>query len=488
MKIDEVIWDDAVYPRAAVSQNTVAAYVEALSIGAQFPAVMVQRVVNYTPGGDVSATVVILIDGVHRWHAFKQAGRTDIPVIHYQDAVLDYETAKTRLLLESARNNTSHGDRLSPNDKKRIARNTASSDPECRYKESYLAEKLGVSQQTVNAWITDIRARQRTNRDSTIIRLNRLGWTQEKIAETTKMTQGRVAQIINNTSFGKINNLLAQGRDMKYIAGHYNMELALALALSLEGKTDQERFKELGWGLRTWDQWNFNECDERFGDDWPGRIPAQLVAHTLFYFTKPGDLVLDPMAGGGVVPDVCLVFERKCHAFDLAPSDSRPEIEYHYWNPQKGTWPLAKKPDLIFFDPPYYTKKAKEYKEKAGKEAPSISSFTKKEYEAFFKNFFTQAHENSGPSAIMAFLNADWRDFESTPATEEDTDKAITTYDYNRLLSAAGWKTTHRIECPLSTERLTGSMVKNMQDKRILGTVGRTLLIAKKIQSRVPHG
>ena len=41
--------------------------------------------------------------------------------------------------------------------------------------------------------------------------------------------------------------------------------------------------------------------DERFGDDWPGRIPAQLVAHTLFYFTNPGDLVFDPMAGGCVV-------------------------------------------------------------------------------------------------------------------------------------------------------------------------------------------
>ena len=38
-----------------------------------------------------------------------------------------------------------------------------------------------------------------------------------------------------------------------------------------------------------------------------------------------------------------------------------------------------------------------------------------------------------------------------------------------------------RIECPLSTERLTGNMVQNMQDKRILGTIGRTLLIAKKL-------
>jgi hypothetical protein len=316
MKIHDLIWDEAVYPRAAVSQNTVAAYVEALSIGAQFPPVMVQRVVNYPLCGDVSATVMILIDGVHRWHAFKQAGRTDIPVIHFQDAVLDYEAAKTELLLESARNNTSHGDRLTPVDKKRIARDIALSDPKCRYTETALAEKLGVTQQTVNAWITDIRARQKTNRDSIIIRLSRLGWPQEKIARTTKMTQGRVAQIINNTSFGKINNLLSQGRDMEYIAGHYNMELA---------------------------------------------------------------------------------------------------------------------------------------------------------------------HENTKPGASLAFLNADWYDFESTPAAQEDPGGSITIFDYHRLLTQAGWKVIRRIESPLSTERLTGSMVKKMQDKRILGTTGRTLLIARRI-------
>jgi len=36
---------------------------------------------------------------------------------------------------------------------------------------------------------------------------------------------------------------------MEYIARHYNMDLALVWALRLEGKTDQEKFKELGWGL-----------------------------------------------------------------------------------------------------------------------------------------------------------------------------------------------------------------------------------------------
>ena len=48
------------------------------------------------------------------------------------------------------------------------------------------------------------------------------------------MTRRRVAQIINNTNFGEINNLLSQGRDMEYIAGHYNMDLPLACSLHLE--------------------------------------------------------------------------------------------------------------------------------------------------------------------------------------------------------------------------------------------------------------
>ena len=120
---------------------------------------------------------------------------------------------------------------------------------------------------------------------------------------------------------------------MEYIAKHYNMDLALAWALRLEGQTDQEKFKALEWGLRPWDQWYFNKCDERFGDDWPGRIPAQLVGHALFYLTKPGGLVLDPMAGGGVVSDACLIFQRKCHSFDHTIRDNRPEILYHHWDP-----------------------------------------------------------------------------------------------------------------------------------------------------------
>ena len=82
------------------------------------------------------------------------------------------------------------------------------------------------------------------------IRLNRFGWLQEQIAETIGVTRKRIAQIVGNANFGKIDTLLSQGRDMDYIAKHYSMDLALACSLRLEGKTAQEKFKALGWGQR----------------------------------------------------------------------------------------------------------------------------------------------------------------------------------------------------------------------------------------------
>lgn len=49
--------------------------------------------------------------------------------------------------------------------------------------------------------------------------LSRLGWTQEKIAEKVGLSRNRTSEIIGNTSFGNIDNLLSQSRDMKYITG-----------------------------------------------------------------------------------------------------------------------------------------------------------------------------------------------------------------------------------------------------------------------------
>jgi len=299
-----------------------------------------------------------------------------------------------------------------------------------------------------------------------------------------------------------MHNFLEQGKDMAWIADHYHIDIPLTWALCLEGKTNQERFKEeLGWGLRTWDYWYFNDLDPRFGDSWSARFrvpefgnsPESASAgdggqaradpstigrcHTLFYFTQEGDLVFAPMAGGGVVADTCLAFNRKCWSFDLADRpETRPEIEPHQWNPEGLLWPVKgeEKPDLIFFDPPYFKKQENHYPEE------SISVLSRKQYLKFFKELFPLLREYTKTHARIAFMNADWRDFQGVSARQEDPGQSIFLSDYIHHLKDSGWEITHIIDCPMSTQRFQANIVAQMQKNRTLGIVRRSLIIGRK--------
>jgi hypothetical protein len=216
-----------------------------------------------------------------------------------------------------------------------------------------------------------------------------------------------------------LNDDLSKGFTVAQVAKKHGWIDPMVWSLALEGKNNRDRFKELGWGFCTWDnlkvtrKWEWNDCDKRFGDDWPGRIPAQMIAHILRCFSKPDDLILDPMAGGGVTPDTCLAMGRRCWAFDMMDRpDTRPEIEpftRDISSDQGLFWPVSSKgkSDLIIFDPPYFDKKAADYDEK------SISGLSKKAYLEFLEAFFVLLKQNVKKTTRMAFINADWRDFQN---------------------------------------------------------------------------
>ena len=88
--------------------------------------------------------------------------------------------------------------------------------------------------------------------------------------------------------------------------------------------------------------------------------------------------------------------------------------------------------------------------------------------------------EHTKTHGRIAFLVGDWRDFQGISAMEEDPDESILLFDYGDIMRRAGWKVTHLIDCPLSTERFLSHMVKRMQEKNTLGTVRRTLMIGIK--------
>jgi hypothetical protein len=276
-----------------------------------------------------------------------------------------------------------------------------------------------------------------------------------------------------------VNIDLSKGFTVPQVAQKHGWPESLVWSQVLVNADDVDRFKALQWGIRTWDVWNFMECDSRFGDDWPGRIPAQLVAHILYFFSEPGDLVLDPMAGGGVCADTCLAMGRRCWSLDMDDRpETRPEIEPWFWDPEQewDTRPFfntREKPVLIIFDPPYFDKKADAYAEK------SISGLTKTAYLVFLERFLRFLKQIARKDARLAFINADWRDFQNCQAKKEDQGQAILLTDYYEMFKNTGWHLTHIIQAPMSSERFNAGVVSAMQKKKILGVTSRYVMVLK---------
>ena len=179
---------------------------------------------------------------------------------------------------------------------------------------SEIGKVIGRSRQAVDSYIADLRAAIQLDMDLTIFRMNRLGIPQDRIAKRLNVPQQTISRHLPKMpGLAKwVNSDLSKGFTVPQVAQKHGWPEPLVWSQALVNKDDFSRFKALQWGIRTWDLWDWNDCDRRFGDDWPGRIPAQLIAHILYYFSRQKDLVFDPMGGGGVTPDVCLAFNRRC--------------------------------------------------------------------------------------------------------------------------------------------------------------------------------
>ena len=100
--------------------------------------------------------------------------------------------------------------------------------------------------------------------------------------------------------------------------------------------------------------WEYPSQDygrEPHGDkDYIGATPAWVIWNLLSRYTRPGDVILDPMCGSGTTLDVAAELQRKGIGFDLLPS--RDDIQ----SADARHIPLsAASVDFVFLDPPYST-------------------------------------------------------------------------------------------------------------------------------------
>lgn len=372
-------------------------------------------------------------------------------------------------------------------------------------KEEALA--LGISLSTVHRNLSSIqlkelqdylRARKTIQRKTALQLLNQ-GKTQEEAGALVGVSQERVSQWKNNVNNINIYNVdipepadnritvpkseyesiyirSLKGETHDQIAADYKVARTtittiiskersrLAASTQNNNKKDEDPeltlFEEINYSPIPWDVWNFKK-DKQYGLDHDGSIPAGIIFNLLYFYTNPSDLIIDPMAGGGVVGDVCLATNRKCKMYDIAPT--RPEIKKH--DLTEG-WPEnAENADLVFLDPPYFKKLEKEYGPN------SISALDREDYLDFFSKT-AHAIYDSGAKRT-ALLMSDYTD-------DEDPSKHIFIWHYVARFVSEGWIPERHIMAPIPTTAVHPDFVVKFRKSRKLARLGRSLVVFRR--------
>jgi hypothetical protein len=227
-----------------------------------------------------------------------------------------------------------------------------------------------------------------------------------------------------------------------------------------------------GFRPTPYDVWSFKH-DRAFGIPHPGSIPPSIIAHTLHYFTAPGALVVDPMAGGGTTLDVCTAMGRRCLAYDIHPV--RPEIKS--LDITRGFPKEAQGCDLIFCDPPYHTMLAHRYQTDGVANAPLTG------WVDFLNRLARDTFESLVPGGYIALLLANQTE-KDLPAGYGYLDHVF--FGFNALVSA-GFLPQRRVSCPMDGAYQPQQVQQARSFGRMLGQV-RDLLIMQKPPGSQPSG
>lgn len=406
VKVESVIFLDDVYPRDSFDQEAVNRYRQAIDM---LPPIEI------THEG-------ILIDGYHRLIAHRVEQRETIQAIVEQ---LD----KADVLWEATRRNAIHGLQLSMKDKKKLARRFYGENGR---KQADIAEVLSVSTGSISAWVRDLKEKQDEERDTKIWQMWLSCHTEQEIADSVgDLTRQRINQILDNA------------RKFK------SEEICIPDSLQL------------------FNLWNFQDCDPRYGMDYPGRIPGQIIENLLYYYTEPFDTVIDPMAGGGTTIDVCKVMSRRYRAYDISPV--RDDIKKH--SITSGFPPECKGCDFIFLDPPYWSQRKGEYSD-AGENLANLSMV---EFYDRMKVIFNSAHDMLGPGGHIAVIIG---------PTQKKGIIHDHAYILNKMLSAIfgthDGQFVNRIIVPYTTQQAKPYHVTDAKEGRYMLKRYRDLLVYRK--------
>lgn len=402
------------YPRLQPDDATIDAYRMALD---SLPPIVVAR-------------DSILVDGYHRWQAYVREG------IAYIEAEELGELTDDEIFWQSIERNAVHGKQLTTADKRRIA--------EQRYETlapkkatGELAARLKVDESTVRRWTKDARAAQEEQRHAAAYDLWLDCLTQEQIAAELDVTHKTIDNWLGN---------FAQLPEITKAPGATN---------------DQP------WGsVQHFDIWTFpHSADD---SSYFGRMPPQVVENLLWFFTDPGQVVVDPFAGAGTTIKVAKRMGRRVWASDLQGDQWDKTLPIHQHDVQRG-WPAdaPSKAQLIVLDPPYWQQAKGRYSE--GSE--DLGNLTLSEFYAVWHELVCEYAKHLAPDGHLAYV--------ISPTQCDDGSVIDHATDMLQACNEAGLRVARRVIVPYQTQQATGQQVTWARENRRLLKLYRDLVVLR---------
>lgn len=417
LPIDSIRFVKELYPRLREDDATIERYRDAVD---QLPPIAVAR------NG-------ILVDGFHRWQAFRREGYPEIAAENLGNL------SDSEIFTESIRRNATHGHQLSRKDKQNLAGKLwqAFAHLPSAERTAEIAETLAVDERTVQRWTKDARKYEKEQQEAA-------AWDAWLDCKTYRQIAAELG-----------------GPDEDTI-GRW-----------VSAKTTTVGTADAPASRQHFDVWSFPTADDDAGTgSYFGKMPPQVVENLLWLYTEPGDIVFDPFAGGGTTIDVAKRMGRRVWSSDRKPSTPTLPIHRHDITTE---WPDAapKKVNFVLLDPPYWQQAAGKY----SSDPKDLGNMTLDDFMDAWHTTVKTCAEHLNENGRLAFIISPTELRDGSAINGQAVQVVDHAFEMYRTCVDVGLTAVRRIIVPYNTQQATGQQVEWARENKRLLKLYRDLVV-----------